>query len=264
MEFAGYIAMIGVGIVLGITGGGGAILAIPILVYFFAVDVVTASTYSFFIVGTTSMTGAILKRQEKLLDIPTALYFGIPSVATVFAVRKWLIGIIPSSVVQYGSFILTKQTLLLSVFALLTILSSILLIVPYKSKIEGLKQSHAGLITAGITTGLLAGLTGIGGGFLIIPALLIFTQLPLKTAVGTALLVVALNSAFGFLGSFNITHINWILLLTVTTLSISGIFIGNYSLQRIPSSFLKHAFGLITFCLGIWMLFSACMSCTPD
>ena len=201
MELVGYIASVGIGIILGLLGGGGSILAIPILVYFFGVDAVRASAYSLFIVGTTSFIGAIPKYKDHLVNLRTGLLFGIPSILAIFATRKWIVLAIPDVIVSAGDFLLTKRLLILGIFAFLMIIAS-------WSLIRGRRQVAADesewrvalLIFEGLLIGFLTGLVGAGGGFLIIPALVWLTGLPFKTAVGTSLFIIAINALLGFVG----------------------------------------------------------------
>ncbi|MBA4057825.1 MAG: permease, partial [Marivirga sp.] len=107
MEIIGYIASVCIGLILGLLGGGGSILTIPILVYIFHIDIVVASAYSLFIVGITSFVGAGLKYKQQRVDVKTGIYFAIPSIISIFVTRKWLIPAIPEIVIQLDSFVLT-------------------------------------------------------------------------------------------------------------------------------------------------------------
>lgn len=256
MEIVGYVAAIGIGLILGILGGGGSILAIPILVYIFHIDAVMASAYSLFIVGVTSLAGAVPKYREQLVNLKTGFTFGIPSVITIFITRKWIVPAIPQVVLSTGDWVLTKRVMLLGLFAVLMILTSI-------SMIRGRKepdQDDRGfrttlLIIQGILIGFLTGLVGAGGGFLIIPALVLLTGLPFKTAVGTSLLLVAINSLAGFLGDVLNTTMNWPFLLAITSLAVLGIFIGNRLSRQIAQRTLRKSFGWFVLGMGGWILF---------
>ncbi len=233
MELLGYAAMIGIGVVLGSVGAGGSMLAIPVLVYLFSLDMETASAYSLFLVGATSLAGAAIKRSELLITARAALMFGIPSVTATFVARKWVIAGIPECLVEWRQFHLTKEALLLSLFALLLISSSVLLLV--RENPEGRTPSSANalyLVLAGLIIGMLAGLIGAGGGFLILPALIFFAGLHFSAAVGTTLVIIASNSLIGFFGDVLTREINWYFLSLVTALSISGLLIGYWSKRR--------------------------------
>jgi uncharacterized membrane protein YfcA len=255
MEIAGYLASICIGVILGLLGGGGSILSIPILVYLFHVEPVLASAYSLFIVGMTSLVGAIPKYRDHLVNLRTGFVFGIPSVASIFITRKWIVPAIPHVIVSLGDFTFTKRFFLLGLFATLMILASVSLI---KERTELQNDDNrfktALVIVEGLLIGFLTGLVGAGGGFLIIPALVLLTGLPFKTAVGTSLFIIAINSLMGFLGDVLNTEMNWSFLLTITGLAIIGIMIGNAAQKKIPSSKLRKVFGWFILVMGVYIL----------
>lgn len=254
MEISGYVASVFIGLVLGILGGGGSILSIPILVYLFHFDAVTASAYSLFIVGITSLIGAIPKYREHLVDLRTGITFGIPSIITIFSTRKWVVPSIPRDIFYFNDFTFTKRFLLLGLFAVLMILASISMI-KGRRELEFDSRSHMLLVVAeGALIGFLTGLVGAGGGFLIIPALVLLTGLKFKTAVGTSLFIIAINSLCGFLGDVLNYKIDWAFLLTITGLAVAGITIGNMLSRRLPAGSLRKAFGWFTLLMGIWIL----------
>ncbi len=255
MEFIAYAACILIGVVLGILGGGGSILSIPILVYLLHVDVVMASAYSLFIVGATSFVGAIPKYKQHLVNIRTGFFFGLPSIVTIFCTRKWIVPSIPEIISQTESFTLTKRVLILGLFAVLMILASISMIRGAKEIQNTNKRFRVVLvIIEGIIIGFLTGLVGAGGGFLIIPALVLLTKLPFKTAVGTSLFIIAINSLIGFLGDVLNYSIDWTFLLSITALSIIGILIGNRISKKIPAATLRKSFGWFVLVMGCWIL----------
>lgn len=255
MEIVGYVASVCIGIILGLLGGGGSILSIPILVYLFHVDAVMASAYSLFIVGVTSLIGAIPKYKEHLVDIHTGVVFGLPSIAAIFATRKWIVPSIPDVIFRLGEFTFSKRLLLLGLFAVLMIIASY-------SIIRGRKQAKAEngewrtplLVTEGLLIGFLTGLVGAGGGFLIIPALVWLTGLQFKTAVGTSLFIIAINSLLGFMGDMLNYGIDWTFLLSLTALAVFGILVGNRLQKKISADRLRKAFGWLTLIMGIFML----------
>ena len=255
MEIFGYVASILIGIVLGLLGGGGSILSIPILVYLFGVEPVMASAYSLFIVGVTSLVGAIPKYREHLINLKTGFLFGIPSIIAIFSTRKWVVPAIPNVVFQTGEFILTKRGLLLGLFALLMVLASFSLIRKRKEIISNTQRFRTLLVVIeGTLIGFLTGLVGAGGGFLIIPALVFLTGLPFKTAVGTSLFIIAINSLLGFVGDLLNYEIDWFFLLSITSLAIVGILAGNFLSRRILSFYLRKTFGWLTLAMGCWIL----------
>lgn len=255
MELLGYFASILVGIILGVLGGGGSILSIPILVYIFSIEPVLASAYSLFIVGTTSFVGAIPKYRDHLVNIKTGILFGLPSIVTIFITRKWIVPSIPDVLLHTETFTLTKRIFLLGLFAVLMVLTSISMIRnKQRPEMDEPRFRTFLVIVEGILIGCLTGLVGAGGGFLIIPALVLLTGLNFKTAVGTSLFIIAINSLMGFLGDLLTHTIDWKFLLSITSLAIIGILIGNVIAKRIPSHNLKKGFGWFVLLMGLFIL----------
>ena len=256
MEITGYVLSITVGIILGLLGGGGSILTIPILVYFFHVEAVVASAYSLFIVGVTSFIGAIPKYKDHLVSVNAGLLFGIPSIFSIFCTRKWIIPAIPDIVFQWHSLVITKRFLVLGLFALLMIITALSMISSRKEKKIDEKDPKILLaVVEGILIGFLTGMVGAGGGFLIIPALIFLTGLPFKTAVGTSLFIIAINALTGFLGDLLNYDMNWPFLLSLTALATGGIFIGNQLTHRISSVKLRKSFGWFILIVALGILF---------
>lgn len=257
MEFIGFAVSILIGVVLGMLGGGGSILTIPVLVYIFNVEPVLATAYSLFIVGTTSLVAAIPKYKEHLVNLRTGFLFGIPSIVSMFITRKWVVPALPETIFQTASFTMTKGMFVLGLFALLMVLASY-------SMIRGNGQkNHPRLVAKvkwhwvvleGLLIGFLTGLVGAGGGFLIIPALVLLTGLQIKIAVGTSLFIIAINSLMGFAGDLLTHPMDWPLLLSVTAFAIGGTFIGNRFSRKISQEKLKKAFGWFTLIIGAWIL----------
>jgi len=255
MELIGYAAAILVGVVLGLLGGGGSILSIPILVYLFGVEPVVASAYSLFVVGITSLVGAIPKYREHLVNLKTGIYFGLPSIVSIFITRKWLVPALPDIIWQTEQFTITKRILLLGVFAVLMVFAAVPMIRGKREIASENKQFRVGLvIIEGTLIGFLTGLVGAGGGFLIIPALVFFTGLQFKTAVGTSLFIIAINSLAGFAGDLLNYSMDWVLLLTVSLLAIIGIFVGNRLSRQISGLKLRRWFGWFTLIIGLYIL----------
>lgn len=258
MEIIGYIASIAIGIALGLIGGGGSILTVPVLVYLFAVDAVAATAYSLFIVGLTSAVGSIAYFKNKLVNIKTAIIFGIPSIIAVFLTRAYIVPAIPKQVFTIGGFIVTKSILMMLLFAILMIAASYSMIKKDKKKSaddEGeQKFNYPVILIEGAVVGVLTGLVGAGGGFLIIPALVILSKLPMKEAVGTSLVIIAAKSLIGFFGEGGETIINWNLLISVSAFAIVGIFIGTMLSKKIDGAKLKPAFGWFVLVMGIYII----------
>lgn len=258
MEVAGYIASLVIGISLGLIGGGGSILTVPVLVYLFRVQPVLATAYSLFIVGSTSLIGSFPKYKGGEINIRTAVIFGIPSIASVFATRAFIVPAIPAELFTIGSFVVTKSLLMMMLFAVLMVFASVSMIRNKKKPVEEThheqKFNYALIIVEGIVVGMLTGLVGAGGGFLIIPALVLLSKLPMKQAVGTSLLIIAAKSLIGFTGDLGQFDMNWKLLFSITGLAISGIFIGNVMSKKIPADSLKKGFGWFVLVMGIYII----------
>ena len=252
---AGYISAILTGVSLGLIGGGGSILTVPVLVYLFNLSPTIATSYSLFIVGTSSLVGAYRNYRKVWTDIKTALLFGSSSIATVFLVRKIVVPSIPDILFNIGTAQITKPAATMVLFAALMILASSSMI---KSKAPVSNSAKPAptykLLLYGVGIGALTGLLGAGGGFLIIPALVFFVGLDMKKAIGTSLLIIALNSLIGFTGDIGQYNTDWKLLTTITSLAISGIFIGGYVGKSIPGNKLKKGFGWFVLIMGIYII----------
>jgi hypothetical protein len=258
MEILGYVASIAIGIALGLIGGGGSILTVPVLVYLMGVDAVAATAYSLFIVGFTSAVGSVSYFKKGLVNVKTAIIFGIPSIIAVFMTRAFVVPAIPKEVFFVGDFIVTKSILMMLLFALLMIVASYSMIKKDKKKVEDStgeqKFNYPLILIEGAVVGILTGLVGAGGGFLIIPALVILSKLPMKEAVGTSLVIIAAKSLIGFFGEGSETVINWTLISTVTGFAVVGIFIGTMLAKKIDGAKLKPAFGWFVLVMGIYII----------
>ncbi|MFM8255265.1 MAG: sulfite exporter TauE/SafE family protein [Bacteroidota bacterium] len=257
-SIVGAIASLLIGLTLGLIGGGGSILTVPVLVYLFNVDPLQATAYSLFIVGATSAIGAFPKYKEGQVNLKTALIFGAPSIIAVYATRKWVVPAIPTQIGQWGEFVLTKNVLLMLLFALLMVAASFSMISTQKSLGVAEKKSqffnYPLILIEGAVVGLLTGLVGAGGGFLIIPALVILTGLPMKQAVGTSLLIIAAKSLIGFTGDVTEQAIDWVLLGFVTVMAVVGIIVGNQLSKKIDGNKLKKGFGWFVLVMGLYIL----------
>lgn len=258
MEIAGYIASIFIGVSLGLIGGGGSILTVPVLVYLFQIDAVLATAYSLFIVGSTSVVGSLSYFKKGLVNIKTAIVFGIPSIISVFLTRAYIVPAIPHEIFSLGSIVVTKSIFLMLIFAILMIVASYSMIKKDKKSTEDLpekqKFKYPLILVEGAIVGVLTGLVGAGGGFLIIPALVMLSKLPMKEAVGTSLVIIALKSLIGFFGESGETTIDWLFLVKISAFAIAGIFIGMALSKKIDGSKLKPAFGWFVLVMGIYIL----------
>ena len=260
MEIAGYVLAVIVGISLGLIGSGGSILTVPILVYVLAVNPVLATAYSLFIVGSTALVGGIQSALQKRVDFKTVLIFGIPSIAAVYATRLWLVPVIPNELFSMGSLLITKPIAVMLLFAIVMILASLSMIKTVKQKEDTdgnspTKYNYPMILVEGAVVGLLTGLVGAGGGFLIIPALVLLARMPMKLAVGTSLFIIAAKSLIGFTGDLQGSEvIDWKLLGSFTGFAIAGIFIGIWVSKKIPGEQLKKAFGWFVLVTGFYII----------
>lgn len=258
MEIVGYFASLLIGISLGLIGGGGSILTVPVMVYLFGLPPLLATSYSLFIVGSTSLVGALNNLQKGRVNLRAALLFGASSVITVFLVRKLLLPVIPKNILSIGRFTLTESLLTMLLFAVLMLVASYSMIRKKKAQANeaenGTYLRFGKLVVYGITIGLVTGLLGAGGGFLLIPALVLLLHLPMKTAIGTSLTIIALNSLIGFTGDLGHFSINWWFLVKITLIAIAGIFVGGALGKKIPGYQLKTGFGWFVLFMGICIL----------
>lgn len=257
LEILGYIGAIVIGLTLGLIGGGGSILTVPVLVYLSGVTAVTATAYSLFIVGFSSLVGSVTYMRKSLVSFKTALIFGIPSIIAVYITRRYIVPAIPDEVFTLGSLLVTKDILLMLIFALLMIFASYSMIKGRKeTEQEEVEQkfNYPMIILEGAVVGLLTGLVGAGGGFLIIPALVILSKLPMKMAIGTSLLIISIKSLIGFTGDLATREVDWTFLAIFSALAVAGIFLGSYLSNFIPGKKLKPAFGWFVLVMGVYIL----------
>ena len=271
MEIIGYIGAVLMGLSLGLIGGGGSILTVPILVYLFQVDAVLATAYSLFIVGLTSLVGSVSHVRLGNVHWRTAIVFGIPSIISVFLTRSYLVPRIPDPIMTFGqdpsggaALVITKSVGLLLLFAVIMVMAAYSMIKPAKKsgdntlkKAEDVQpQFNYPLILAeGAIVGLVTGLVGAGGGFLIIPALVLLAKLPMKQAVGTSLMIIAAKSLIGFVGDMRGNEvIDWSFLGVFSSIAVVGILLGSWLSKRIPGEKLKPAFGWFVLVMGTYII----------
>ncbi len=328
METVGFLAAIVIGFTLGLIGGGGSILTVPILVYLFQIEPVLATAYSLFVVGISASVGALNYMRKGLLNYTTAIVFAVPSFIAVFLTRKFLVpaipdqlftigeldittdllfilililvmlGVslislnktfrgskkhikafllvtpaaimvfivrqfiipkIPNQLVVIGDFTLTKNIGIMVFFAIVMFFSAFSMIKGSKSQEsghepKGLISNYPVIVLEGGIVGTITGLVGAGGGFLIIPALVLLAGLPMKMAIGTSLLIISVKSLLGFLGDVGNQEIQWVFLLAFTGLSVIGIFAGTYTTKFIEGQNLKKGFGWFVLIMAIFIL----------
>lgn len=271
MEILGYIGAILMGLSLGLIGGGGSILTVPILVYLFQVDAVLATAYSLFIVGLTSLVGSFSHIKLGNIHWRTAIVFGMPSIISVFLTRSYLVPRIPDPILTFGqdpsggaSMVITKSVGLLLLFAVIMVMAAYSMIKPTKKPAaDGLQANENNepqfnyplILAEGAIVGVVTGLVGAGGGFLIIPALVLLAKLPMKKAVGTSLMIIAAKSLIGFVGDMRGDEvIDWSFLGIFSSIAVVGILLGSWLSKRIPGEKLKPAFGWFVLVMGTYII----------
>ena len=228
MHIVGFIAAALIGVSLGLIGGGGSILTVPVLVYLFSVSPSLATSYSLFIVGLTSLVGAYKNYMKGLIHFRTALIFSASSVSIVFIIRKFIMPHLPKIFFSIGSFQVTESFVLMVAFAslMLTVSISMLTNKPL-AYIETKERDIFLVVIYGIAIGVITGFLGVGGGFLLIPTLVLIMKLPMKHAIGTSLLIITFNSLIGFTADLGHFNIQWPFLLSITFIAVIGLLIGN-------------------------------------
>lgn len=257
MEIFGYIASVLIGVSLGLIGGGGSILTVPVLVYLFGIDALLATEYSLFIVGISSVAGSMAYFKKRLVNLKIAVVFGIPSVISIFLTRNYLLPLIPEEVFRINDLMITKDIFLLLIFAGLMMVASYKMIRKDVQQPDEKQENKNNTLLAageGSVVGVLTGLVGAGGGFMIIPALVNLLKTPMKVAIGTSLVIISLNSLIGFFSSIQGTLINWRFLLSVSAIAVVGIIIGSYLSKKVDGKKLKPAFGWFILVMGIYII----------
>ncbi|MEY8849211.1 sulfite exporter TauE/SafE family protein [Psychroserpens sp. XS_ASV72] len=254
----GYFGALLIGIVLGLIGGGGSILTVPILVYLMYINPVTATAYSLFVVGVSALVGAFRNMQKGLVDFRTAIVFAIPAFIAVYTTRKFLVPAIPEELFTIGNFMLTKNIAIMLFFALVMLLASVSMIRNKRDEADEniiVTYNYPLIVVEGLVVGVLTGIVGAGGGFLIIPALVLLAKLPMKKAVATSLLIIAIKSLIGFIGDVENLDIDWTFLMTFTAISVVGIFLGIYFSKFIEGKKLKKGFGWFVLIMGVYIIY---------
>lgn len=255
-QILGYIGALIVGLVLGLIGGGGSILTVPLLVYLLGYNPVVATAYSLFVVGTSSMVGTYQKHKKGLVDFKTGLAFSFPSFVAVYLSRRYLVPGIPETIFSIGDYEISKGMGIMIFFAIIMLLASISMIRKGKDEEEVSKsQPYYKTFVQGLIIGTITGVIGAGGGFLYVPALVLWANIPMKKAVGTSLIIVTINSLIGFMGDVQTLDIEWGFLLIFTLISILGIILGVFSSKFVSGPKLKKSFGFFVLIMAIYIIF---------
>ena len=257
IELIEYFCALLIGVLLGLTGGGGSILTVPVLVYILNLNPIIASAYSLFIVGMTSSFGTLINLKKGNVVLKTGMLFALPSLISVYITRKFIVHAIPDVLFQNDSIVITKNAFLMILFAVVMFFASISMLKTPKIIDSNtiVKEQNLFLIILQIfCVGILIGLIGAGGGFLIIPALFHFAKLPIKKAIGTSLFIIATNSLIGFSGDVQNINVDWIFLFRFAAVAMFGIFIGIYLSKFFNEKSLKKIFGWFVLIMAIFIL----------
>lgn len=256
IEFFGFVGAFFIGLIMGVLGGGGSILAVPILAYIFHFDEKIATAYSLCIVGSTGLIGGIRQALQKMVDWKVVFQFGFPAVIGITMVRAFLIPALPSELFSIGDFFVTRRMAMFGLFAFLMVFAAI-------SMLKGKKEveiEHSSsklnpvLLIQGFLIGGLTGMVGAGGGFLIVPALMMVAKLNMREASATSLVIIAINSLIGFfIGDALHIKIDWAFLSIFIGISMLGILVGTYINKFLPIKFLKRTFAIFIILMAIFM-----------
>lgn len=248
----GHLLALLIGLSLGLIGGGGSILAVPILVYVLGLDAKEAIAMSLAIVGIVSLVGVIPHWKLGNVNPKTALSFTPPAMLGAFlgarlAALSWI-----------------TDTIQLVCFAIMMLVASYFMIRQPSERVSDRVQLFVpehqrqypwlAIILEGLGVGIVTGFVGVGGGFAIIPALVLLGKIPMKEAIGTSLLIITFKSATGFIGYLSQVAIDWNLMLTFTTVSILGVIWGAYFSEKIQGAKLQQAFGYFLIAVAIFIL----------
>ncbi|PZR11805.1 MAG: permease [Flavobacterium psychrophilum] len=245
-----------IGIIMGLMGGGGSILTVPLLVYVFGINPVIATAYSLFIVGTTAVFGSAQHYIKKTIALRTGAIIAIPSFIGVYITRSFILPALPDVIFNIGDLEVTRDNFIMTIFGIIMMMASLSMLTRKISngEKETKKLNYPILLPIVAIIGLIMGLVGAGGGFLIIPMLVFFGGLPMKKAVGTSLFIIAINSLIGFLGDLQTIEIDWQFLLSFTIVSVFGIFAGTYLQKFVKEKQLRHAFGWFVLVMAAFIL----------
>ena len=250
VTFLGFVLAAVIGLSLGLMGGGGSILTVPVFVYVLGFAAKPAIAMSLPVVGATSLVGAIGHWRAGNVNLRTAALFGV--------------------IAMLGSYAGARLAVFVTGPVQLTLLAVVMLAAAASMLRAGSARSNSGqpedsptvtplpiakIMAVGLAVGVLTGIVGIGGGFLIVPALVVLGRVPMKQAIGTSLLVIAMNSASAFAGYYETVSIPWRFLSAFTAVAIAGILVGTWLVRFVSARALKRGFALFLLAIGGMMLY---------
>lgn len=257
----GYSSMLLLGVVLGLIGAGGSILTVPVLVYLLSIPASQATGYSLVIVGTTALVGAIEYLRRNQSSPRMALIFGSPAIIGVYLTRRFFFPAVPDPVAEVGSFALSKDMAVMMLFAIFMLVAAISMIRNNNQgetsgyPIKKPNMNYPLILSLGFVVGIFTGMVGAGGGFMILPVLVLFGGLPMKVAIGTDLLIISAKSLIGFIGEAQVSNdIDYAFIGLITLLPLVGIIFGTWLNKKVPADKLKTAFGWFVLVMGIYIV----------
>ncbi|MCW8106910.1 sulfite exporter TauE/SafE family protein [Alteromonas ponticola] len=263
MLVLGYIAALIMGLVLGVLGGGGSILTVPILVYLMGISPDVATGYSLLIVGATAALGAVGLYRDGLVELKTSIIFAIPSIIAVYLTRAFLMPAIPEQLVS-SPFIVSKDVAIMVAFAALMIASAAMMLKRAYANHGAEVTSPAAPLTLmkislivleGAIVGVVTGILGAGGGFLIVPALVLLLGMPMKKAVGASLFIIALKSLIGFVGDLQSgIELQVPMLLGMLIATFVGMFMSRKVSGKFDGPLLQKIFAYFTLIIGLFIV----------
>ncbi|GAB3321254.1 sulfite exporter TauE/SafE family protein [Larkinella ripae] len=244
-----------VGLVIGLAGGCGSILSVPVLVYLFQLQPLLATQYSLFVVGATSLVGSVGYAFKKQIDYSATAAFALPAFLSVFVTRRFLVPALPDPLWQYGSFVLPKNEAILYFFTFVMVIAALAMLrQPGQEPPEGGRPRLSLLALNGLGVGVLTGTVGAGGGFLIVPILMLLAGLPMRRAVATSTFIIAVNSFVGFSGDLDRNELDWRFLLEFTAFSVGGLGLGIYLSRFVPPAQLKRGVASLILIVAAYIL----------
>ncbi len=256
MEVLGFTISVLMGVSLGLLGGGGSIFAVPVLVYIFGIDAIHSSIYSNFMVGITAGIGFYGYYLRNLICFKSALGFLLPALTSIFFFKEYLIPYLPDTIQVLNIYSVSKSSLILIITGLLMLIASIWMLdkdenkgIDHSNEVEPVYLNLSGIVIGGLTAFI-----GIGGGFLIVPALLVYGKLPMKKAIGTALLIILFKSFTGFSIDVIQNQFDWTFLLKFSAFGVVGMLAGIYLSGLVSNEKLKKGFAYLILGVGSLVL----------
>ena len=253
-EIIGYVCAIFIGIILGLIGSGGSILTIPVLVYILGVETILATTYSLFIIGITAFFGAVKNIKNRTVNLRVGLIFAFPSLISIYLTRRFIISSLPEKINITESFFYYKEELIMLFFATIMLFSSFYMLKKRKVRSINKEIKYLYITLEGLIIGLISGLIGVGGGFLIIPALVFIGGLSMKIAIGTSLIIITLKSFIGIIGDlYTPIKMNYFFLLKFSFFSLVGMSLGLCISKFMSEEKLKKIFGFFVLFISVFI-----------